>query len=206
MKQGNQDVKSQILEATDKLLAQKGYRGMTVEDLAREVGIGKGTVYLHFQSKEDIALAHIGNIIERLTDKLSEIAQSQLSPEEKIKQILITRVTHRYESIQEYHLSLSDLFADLHSKVNEYRKRSFIEEGAIIASVIKEGQANGVFRNGDPHAFAAHFVTSTNSLMPLYLVLSEIGDRENLVKNAASIGEFLLDAIRTARPNAANNS
>ena len=44
-----------ILDATDRLLMRNGYKKMTIDDLAAEVGIGKGSVYLHFRSKEDIA-------------------------------------------------------------------------------------------------------------------------------------------------------
>src|SRR6187397_2922070 len=40
-----------ILDATDRLLARYGYKKMTIDDLAHEVGIGKGSVYLHFSSK-----------------------------------------------------------------------------------------------------------------------------------------------------------
>ena len=55
-----------ILLATDRLLARYGYKKMTIDDLANEVGIGKGSVYLHFSSKEEIALSHIDGIIEKL--------------------------------------------------------------------------------------------------------------------------------------------
>ena len=48
-------VRDAILDATDELLIKFGYKKMTIDDLAREVGIGKGTVYLHFPSKEEIA-------------------------------------------------------------------------------------------------------------------------------------------------------
>ena len=41
-----------ILDATDRLLARYGFKKMTIDDLAREEGIGKGSVYLHFPSKE----------------------------------------------------------------------------------------------------------------------------------------------------------
>ncbi len=41
-----------ILDATDRLLTRNGYKKMTIDDLAKEVGIGKGSVYLHFKSKE----------------------------------------------------------------------------------------------------------------------------------------------------------
>ena len=59
-------VKDAILDATDRLLARFGYRKMTVEDIAAEAGIGKGTVYLHFSSKEEVVLSHIDRIVERL--------------------------------------------------------------------------------------------------------------------------------------------
>ena len=46
-----------------RLLARYGYRKMTIDDVAREVGIGKGTIYLHFKSKEDVALSRIDRVI-----------------------------------------------------------------------------------------------------------------------------------------------
>jgi AcrR family transcriptional regulator len=41
-------VREAILDSTDRLLAQYGYKKMTIEDLAIDVGIGKGNIYLHF--------------------------------------------------------------------------------------------------------------------------------------------------------------
>ena len=60
------EVREALLDATDRLLAERGYQKMTIDDLAREVGIGKGSVYLHFSSKEEIALSHVDRIVERL--------------------------------------------------------------------------------------------------------------------------------------------
>jgi AcrR family transcriptional regulator len=59
------EVRNTILDATDRLLARHGYRGMTMEELAREAGVGKGTLYLHFSSKEDVALSSIDRRIAR---------------------------------------------------------------------------------------------------------------------------------------------
>ena len=59
-----EDISDLILDAADRLLARYGYRKMTIDDVAKEVGIGKGTIYLHFKSKEEIALARsIGSSI-----------------------------------------------------------------------------------------------------------------------------------------------
>ena len=51
------ELRDVILDAMERLLARYGYKKTTMDDLAREAGIGKGTTYLHFPSKEEVALA-----------------------------------------------------------------------------------------------------------------------------------------------------
>src|ERR671912_366646 len=85
-----------ILDATDRLLARYGYKKMTIDDLAKEVGIGKGSVYLHFESKEEIVLSNIDRMIERLKASLFAIAQSKAAPETRLRKMLIERVMLRF--------------------------------------------------------------------------------------------------------------
>src|SRR6202008_788128 len=95
-------VKDAILDATDRLLALFGYRKMTVEDIAAEAGIGKGTIYLHFSSKEEVVLSHIDRIVERLNVRLREIARSDAPAAERLRLMLMTRVLFRFDSIQHF--------------------------------------------------------------------------------------------------------
>ena len=44
-----------ILDATNRLLGDKGYEAMSMDDIAAEVGIAKGSLYKHFESKEALA-------------------------------------------------------------------------------------------------------------------------------------------------------
>ena len=62
--------RDRILDAADRLLARYGYRKMTVDDIAQEAGIGKGTVYLSFPAKEEIALSCIDRMVDRLLERL----------------------------------------------------------------------------------------------------------------------------------------
>ena len=48
-----------ILEAAEELLAEKGYHEMSIDEIAARVGVSKGTVYLHFSSKEELVLAQL---------------------------------------------------------------------------------------------------------------------------------------------------
>src|SRR5690349_4249996 len=128
-----------ILDATDKLLARYGYKKMTIDDLAQEVGIGKGSVYLHFSSKEEIALSHIDRIIERLKSNLRDIAARPAKVDRRLKDMLVERVVYRFDSVQHYSQSLNELLAALRVGLLERRKRYFAEEARIFADLITQG-------------------------------------------------------------------
>src|SRR5213594_715730 len=102
-----------ILDATDRLLGRLGYQKTTIDDLAREAGIARRTIYLHFPSKEEIFLASIDRVVERLLGELRGIASSGGAPELRLRRMLVQRVLFRFDSVREYHESLEDLLAVL---------------------------------------------------------------------------------------------
>src|SRR4026208_1923651 len=127
-------VRESILDATDRLLARFGYRKMTVEDIAVEAGIGKGTIYLHFNSKEELVLSHVDRLVDRLKNRLREIASSDEPASERVRSMLLTRVLFRFDSIQHYTQSLNDLLAALRPGLLARRAVYFEEEAQIFAA------------------------------------------------------------------------
>src|SRR5687768_8675561 len=186
------DVKNAILDATDRLLAGKGYKKMTIDDLAAEVGIGKGSVYLHFSSKEEIALSHIDRIIERLKSNLQAIAEKSLPVDERVRKMLFERVLYRFDSVQHYTQSLNELLSYLRPKLLERRKRYFEEEARIFAIVIAEGQAASVFAAGNASDLAQTLITATNSLLPYSLSVFELGDRKEVASRTRKTADILI--------------
>ncbi|WP_153054241.1 TetR/AcrR family transcriptional regulator [Planomonospora sphaerica] len=61
-----------ILDAAAELLAARGYRRVTVEDVARRTGVGRGTVHLHFATKEALFLTVLMRSQRRMTGRLIE--------------------------------------------------------------------------------------------------------------------------------------
>jgi AcrR family transcriptional regulator len=49
--------RAQIVDAAMRHFAEHGYRGARIEDIATEVGVAKGTVFLHFRNKEGLFMA-----------------------------------------------------------------------------------------------------------------------------------------------------
>ena len=190
------EVREAILDATDDFLARFGYQKMTIDALAQEVGIGKGSIYLHFTSKEEIALSHIDRIIERLKIELEKIAAKKTSPEERLRQMLLKRVLHRFDSVQHYTRSLNDLLSELRPKLLARRENYFAEEAEIFAEVIKNGQETGDFQSGDALEIAETFLLATNSLLPYSLTTEELGERFDVEARTLRVGNLLLKGLR----------
>jgi AcrR family transcriptional regulator len=186
-----------ILDATDRLLARYGYKKMTIDDLAKEVGIGKGSVYLHFESKEEIALSHVDRIVERVKSRLFAIAESKSSPENRLKKMLIERVLLRFDSVQHYSQSMNELLGQVRSRLLERRRRYFEEEAKIFARVLAEGKSTGVFKVKDPAEAGRTLVDATNALLPYSLSAYELGERTEIEKKANRLADLILNGLKS---------
>ena len=61
-----------ILDAAAALLVRWGYRKTSIDDVAREAGIGQGTIYLHWKSKNDLFRAAIWRANQQVSEDLQQ--------------------------------------------------------------------------------------------------------------------------------------
>ncbi len=199
----SENIRDLILDAVDALLARYGYKKMTMEDVARQVGIGKGTIYLHFQGKEELVLAYIDRIAERVVERLREIAESSGSPDQRIKRMLALRVLYRFDSVVHYSQNLSDLLSSVRTALVAHREIHFENEAKVLASVLEEGARSGAFHCPDPRAASRVLIQCTNSLLPFDLSPRELGRREELEEKVNRIATFLVNGLA---PHSASSS
>ncbi|WP_422088885.1 TetR/AcrR family transcriptional regulator [Variovorax sp.] len=62
-----------IVQTANRLLAEKGFESMTVDEVAAAVGIAKASLYKHFPSKEDLAAAAMVRIMQRTLEFLATV-------------------------------------------------------------------------------------------------------------------------------------
>jgi AcrR family transcriptional regulator len=184
-----------ILDATDRMLSERGYKKMTIDELAAEVGIGKGSVYLHFDSKEEIALSHIDSIIERLMRKLEILGRSDQPCDKRLSEMLAQRVLYRFDSVQHYRQSIDELLSVVRKKLLERRRQYFDREAQIFMRVIEEGQESGVFAAGNAQDAANNLILATNSLLPYSLSAVELGNRKELEKRIKGLADLMLKGL-----------
>jgi AcrR family transcriptional regulator len=163
--------------------------------VAAEVGIGKGTVYLHFRSKEDIVLSYVDRLVARLCQRLWHIARMELEPAERVRRMLVERVMYRFDAVKHYSRSLSELLADVREGLLERRRRHFAQEIAILAGVLREGRRAGELGFAKADATAEALVLATNSLLPFSLSVRELGSRSDMKRKAEALADLLLRGL-----------
>lgn len=155
---------AEIAGAGLRLFCERGYRGVTVDDIARAAGVTKGAVYHHFGGKDDVLVAAVELYFRRAFDRGRADAgpTDSTSAAERMRAVLWSgwRFWHTDEFQGLFRLALGEGGA----AVPKIRKR-FLSEGPhrgwkVLGEIIATGQASGEFRSQlDPHR-SAQLITS----------------------------------------------
>jgi AcrR family transcriptional regulator len=199
-------MRDKILDATERLMARLGYEKMTMDDIAREAAIGRRTIYLYFPSKEETALGTIDRIVERVKQRLGELASASLPWDERLRRMVLTRVMFRFDSVRSYYHSIDEIFRSLRSSYMARRARYFAEEAELFADVLARGRDEGAFQVDDPEAAATTLLLATNSLLPSSLSTRELGERAEVEARAAHIIDLFLSGLRPREPSRASRA
>lgn len=138
------DTKQKILHAATKLFHKFGVRSVTMDDIARELGISKKTIYQYFQDKDEVVTigfqTHIDAEIEEFTE-IVKTSKDSLDELFRISLCLRRNLTDVNPSLlfdlQKYHPKSWGLWL-------EY-KNNYIKN--FIVATIHRGQAEGNFRS-----------------------------------------------------------
>jgi AcrR family transcriptional regulator len=194
------DLREAILDAVDRLLARFGYRKMTMDDVAREAGVAKRTIYLHFSGKEEVAISSIDRVVARLLARLRAVAGSPAPEDARLREMLVTRILFRFDSVQDYYQSFDELFAELRPVYLARREQYFAAEAAVFAEVLAEGDKRGVLTCDDVSRTSRDLLWATNSLLPYSLSARELGSRADVEATVTRIAVLLLDGLRRREP------
>ncbi|MGW0732007.1 TetR/AcrR family transcriptional regulator [Streptomyces sp. NPDC002851] len=134
-------VREATLDATAKLVAEYGLRGVTMSKIAEEAGIGRATLYKYFPDVESILAAwHERRIAEHL-EQLAELRDGPGGPGERLEAVLET-----YAFIQQRrHGHGAELAAALHEGEHVARAQEHLT--GFIRGLLEEGVAAGIIRN-----------------------------------------------------------
>ncbi len=162
------DVRQKILDAAEQRLWHYGFKKTTIDEIASDAGVGKGTVYLYFEGKEDIGLAIMAQYKETSLETIQAIAQDGgKTPVQKLKEMLQEPMLNACQRCNESPATLELVVA---MKPHwQARLRPYMEkEWALLAGVLEEGNRLGVFDVPDPLRTARTLKTMCLGFLPPY--------------------------------------
>ncbi len=140
-----------ILEAATRVLAARGFDAITMEEVAKEAGLAKGTLFLYYKCKEDLVLAVFSAMAENFGTALRLIAASGALPEELLGHTILALLEHfdKKRDITGYSGGLP-----LAGPRKEALRARFVSNMETIAAVLERCARGGLLELEDP-LFAA---------------------------------------------------
>jgi len=145
--------KRRIFECAMKLFAEKGYDATSVEEITAVSGIAKGTLYYHFEKKEDILNMLLEEGMKLLSNSIEIKIKDCKTSIDKIKAVILVqvKVTVKYENF--INLVLSQIWGK--EEKNIKCRKCVFKYIKILEKIIEEGIANGEFYDGNVQALAS---------------------------------------------------
>ncbi len=133
-----------FVDVARQLFAKKGLEGTTMNDIAVASGKGRRTLYTYFSKKEDIYSAVIESELERLSEKLDEVAARKIRPQDKIIELIYTHLSMIRETVVRNGNLRAEFFRNIWM-VEKVRKKFDADEIAIFRKVYENGKQYGEF-------------------------------------------------------------
>lgn len=118
-----------IVEAAEAVFAQADFHEVLTDDIAARAGIGKGTLYRYFRSKEELYLAAIGEGLAALHATVTAVLTEDRSLEETVRRLVHTLI--------EYFWRKRDFFVLMHRLEPKLKARERAEWQARRSEIVR---------------------------------------------------------------------
>ncbi|RRC97025.1 TetR/AcrR family transcriptional regulator [Prevotella sp. OH937_COT-195] len=136
--------RQKLVDVARQLFAKNGLENTTMNDIAMASGKGRRTLYTYFSSKEDVYYAVIEGELERLSDRMAEVASKNIKPQDKIIELIYTHLTTIKETVMRNGNLRAAFFRNIWM-VEKVRKNFDEDEIELFCKVYAEGKAEGEF-------------------------------------------------------------
>ncbi len=160
-----EEVINQMLDTGMDLVSKNGFNKLGLNELVKNMGIPKGSIYYYFSSKDDFGL----KVIDHYADKSEELLKSfledeSLSPKERILTLFRLRIPAYEEQQYKEGCLLGNCSLELSAQKEEFAIKiaeRFDKWEHLFVKVIAEGQAKGSVKNTYEPEVMAQFILNS---------------------------------------------
>ncbi|MDP2862546.1 MAG: TetR/AcrR family transcriptional regulator [Desulfobacterales bacterium] len=191
--------RSEIAQKAIEVLAKRGFQATTIQEIADAAGLGKGTVYHYFKTKEEILSAVSEEIFHEMERSFGAALLRIDKPMEKLS-ALIEEALHVTEDVEHLFIVYTELWLMniRGDKYNDYMsviKNLHNDLKNLTAGMIDEGKKQGLWdKDTDSDALAAYLVASFDGVVVHYMMDKGNFDIKRVTK------EFIRFVLRQGTP------
>jgi AcrR family transcriptional regulator len=165
-RESKDSIRERLLNSAEQRFWQYGLKKTTIDEIAADADVGKGTVYLHFDSKEDIGVAIIARYKQAsLAEQEAVASEVGLLPVQRLRELLLIPVRTAAQHCRSP--LVCELIAEIRPRLKE-RVRSLVDrEVELIRATIEDGNRDGSMHVEDPAGVALMLKNISYYFMPL---------------------------------------
>ncbi|MCU0456145.1 MAG: TetR/AcrR family transcriptional regulator [Bacteroidales bacterium] len=186
-----EEFREKVIIAAGQIFSRYGFRKTTMDEIARELKMGKSSIYYYFESKEEIFESVVLYEANILRNELTAAIKSVESPVEKVRNYVFVRMK-TFEKLSNYYNAIFDKNLDHFDFIENIRARYDREELAILRLLLWHGARKKVFNVANSEYTALAVQTTLKGLeVPLFWKKKE----ENIEKRLNAILDVLFNGI-----------
>ncbi len=181
-----------ILDAVTALLIRDGIQSLTMDRVATEAGVAKGTLYVYFKNKEEVLYAALDASLEPLVVELSALLTGDSAPDAKLEEFSLCHLRffdEHQDLIRILYYDREKTYSEKHRYTDE-RYRTSVRQ---VAAVLDEGVRRGQFAPLDSLKAAAMFIEAN-----IGMVMQRIhgGDYGGVEKDAQQVTDIFMNGLK----------
>jgi AcrR family transcriptional regulator len=184
--------KESLMKIVVQVLSREGLSGVTMDTVAREAGVAKGTLYTYFRNKQDLVREAIEATILPMIEMLNEILSSDLAPDRKLTSMTLNHLLYYEQHRDFFGIFVHDRQA-ASQRLKRYRSCHYQQFLDRVAKVIQDGIKRQIFRDVDSHKLAAMLIEADIAVIFQRLLSEQSAPVE---QDAALITDIFLHGIQ----------
>lgn len=186
-----------IQEATMRVIARKGMAAATMQEIAEEAGVAKGTIYLYFRDRDELVEKTFETAMTQLGDRIDKVLEQNLPFEEKLREGLRVRLAFFRENREFFRLYLSLRMPEGTPQQQRRQKRTchpqYRTRVQKFADVLKEAMKRGEIRELEQYRLALFVIEGSTAIILERLTEEAPPPEETDVEFMA---QLILDGVR----------
>ncbi len=186
---------TEIIKAARRVITDVGYADASMDRIAQEAGVAKGTLYLYFKNKDALIAQTFADEHVQLMGRIRSAAEKMGSFTEKVRRVVRETMDHAmdHQAFRQALYGASDISPFGTSNASVELRREVEEYGEFVAGLLEAGMRSGEFRQLDAGKVARYLIQLIYGT-----VTTSLGnpDAPSLVSSADEIVDFFLQGAR----------